>query len=65
MSCFATDSQAKGPAYSAKDFLPKGPSCTMWFRQITKYVTKNDTKNGAHPHSTKQETQPIAVLISK
>jgi hypothetical protein len=61
MSCFATDSLAKGPACSAKDFLARGPSCTMWFRQITKY----DTKNDAHPHSTEQDTQPIPFLISK
>jgi hypothetical protein len=39
ISCFATDSPAKGPACSAKDFPAKGPFCTMWFRQITKYVT--------------------------
>jgi hypothetical protein len=25
----------------------------------------HDTKNDAHPHSTEQDTQPIAVLISK
>jgi hypothetical protein len=24
-----------------------------------------DTKNDAHPHATKQDTQPIAFLISK
>jgi hypothetical protein len=38
-SCFATDSLAKGPAGSAKDFLAKGPSCNMWFGHIIKYVT--------------------------
>jgi hypothetical protein len=61
MSSFAMNSLAKGPTCNAKDFPAKGPSCTMWFRQITKYVTKND----AHPHPTEQDTQPIAVLISK
>jgi hypothetical protein len=39
MSCLATVFLAKGPAYSAKDFSANGSSCTMWFRQITKYVT--------------------------
>jgi hypothetical protein len=48
MSCFVMDSH-------------KGFACTMWFRQITKY----DTKNDAHPHSTEQDTQPISSLISK
>jgi hypothetical protein len=65
MSCFATNSPAKDPARSAKDFPAKGPSCTMWFWQITKYVTKYDTMNDVNPHSTKQETQPISFLISK
>jgi hypothetical protein len=37
----------------------------MWFRQITKYVTKYDTKNDGNPHSTEQDTQHIAFLISK
>jgi hypothetical protein len=49
MSCFATDSPAKGP------------SCTMWLKQIT----KGDTKNDVNPHSTKQNTQLISFLISK
>jgi hypothetical protein len=35
----------------------------MWFRQITKYVTKYDTKNDVNPHSTKQDTLLIAFLI--
>jgi hypothetical protein len=52
MSCSATDSH-------------KGSACTMWFKQITKLVTKYDTKNDAHPHSTEQDTQAIAFLISK
>jgi hypothetical protein len=65
MSCFATDSPAKDPARSAKDFPAKGPSCTMWFRQITKYVTKYDTKNDVNPHSTEKDTQLISFLISK
>jgi hypothetical protein len=42
-----------------------GPSCTMWFRQFTKNVTKTDNKDRSHPHSSKHDTQPIAYLISK
>jgi hypothetical protein len=42
-------------------FPSKGPSCTMWFRRFTKY----DTMSVANPHSTEQDTQPIAFLISK
>jgi hypothetical protein len=42
-----------------------GPSCTMWFRQFKKNVTKTDHKVRSHPHSTEHDTQPIAYLISK
>jgi hypothetical protein len=42
-----------------------GPSCTMWFRQFTKNVTKTDHKVWCHPYSTEHDTQPIAYLISK
>jgi hypothetical protein len=65
ISCFATDSPAKGSACSAKYSPAKVPSCIMWFRWITKYVIKYDTKNDANPHSTKQDTQPITFLISR
>jgi hypothetical protein len=81
MSCFATVSQQTVPACSAKVSCTKrpllhhvvqavhkechGPSCTMWFRQFTKNVTKTDHKIWCHPHSTKNDTQPIAFLISK
>jgi hypothetical protein len=65
MPCFATDSPVKGLACSAKDSPAKGPSYTMWFRQITKYVTKYNTKNDVNPHSTEKDTQLIALLISK
>jgi hypothetical protein len=41
------------------------PSCNMWFRQVTKYVTKIDPNVWCHPHSTEHDTQPIAYLISK
>jgi hypothetical protein len=41
------------------------PSCTMWFRQFTKYVTNTDHKVRCRPHSTEHDTHPIAYLISK
>jgi hypothetical protein len=44
------------PTCSAKVSRTNVHSCTMWFRQITKYAV--------NPHSTKQDTQPIAFLIS-
>jgi hypothetical protein len=53
------------PACSAKVSHTNIPSCTLWFRQFTKYVTKTDYKVWCHPHSTKHDTQPIAYLISK
>jgi hypothetical protein len=37
----------------------------MWFRQFTKYATKNDHKVWCYPHSTEHDTQPIAYLFSK
>jgi hypothetical protein len=49
------------PACSAKVSHANVPSCTMWFRQFTKY----DHKVWCHAHSTKHDTQPIAYLISK
>jgi hypothetical protein len=52
-------------ACSAKVSRTNIPSCTMWFRQITKYVIKYDTKYDANSYSTEQGTQPIAFLISK
>jgi hypothetical protein len=53
------------PAYSAKVSHTNVPSCTMWFRQFTKYVTKTDHKVWCHPHSIEHDTQPITYLISK
>jgi hypothetical protein len=41
------------------------PSCTMWFRQFTKNVTKTDHKVWCYPHSTDHDTHPTAYLISK
>jgi hypothetical protein len=42
-----------------------GPSCTMWFGQFTKNITKTDHKVWCHPYSMEHDTQPIAYLISK
>jgi hypothetical protein len=52
-------------ACSAKVSCTNVPSCTMWFRQFTKYVTKYDHKVWCRQHSTEHVTQPIAYLISK
>jgi hypothetical protein len=49
------------PVCSAKVSCTNIPSCTMWFRQVTKY----DHKVWCHPHSTEHDTQPIAYLIIK
>jgi hypothetical protein len=49
------------PACSAKVSCTNVPSCTMWFRQFTKF----DHKLWCHTHSTKHDTQPIVFLISK
>jgi hypothetical protein len=51
------------PACSAKVSHTNIPSCTMWFRQFIKYVTKTNHKVWCHPHSTEHDTQPIAYLI--
>jgi hypothetical protein len=65
MSCFATVSQQTVLACSAKVSYTNVPSCTIWFRQFTKYVTKTDHKVWCHPYSTEHDTQPIVFLISK
>jgi hypothetical protein len=52
-------------AYSAKISRTNVPSCTRWFRQVMKYVTKYDHKVWCHSHSTEHDTQLIAYLISK
>jgi hypothetical protein len=41
------------------------PSCTMWFRQFTKNVTRTNHKVWCHPHSTEHDTWPTTYLISK
>jgi hypothetical protein len=65
MSCFAMASWQTVPACSAKVSHTKRPSCTMWFRQFIKYVTKTGQKVWCHPHSIEHDTQPIAFLISR
>jgi hypothetical protein len=65
MSCFATVPEQTVPACSAKVSCTNVPSYTMWFWQVTKYVTKYDHKVWCHPHSIEHDTQPIAYLISK
>jgi hypothetical protein len=53
------------PTCSVKVSHTNVPSCTMWFRRFTKFVTKYDHKVWWHPHSTEHDTQPIVFLISK
>jgi hypothetical protein len=53
------------PTCNAKISRTNIPSCTMWFRQFIKYVTKYDYKVWCHSHSTEYDAQPIAYLISK
>jgi hypothetical protein len=53
------------PNCSAKVSRTNIPSCTIWFSQFTKYVTKTYHKVWCHPHSTEHDTQPIVFLISE
>jgi hypothetical protein len=62
MSYFATVSWTNGPRLQC---CTNVPSCTMWFRKFTKYVTKTNHKVWCHLHSTEHDTQSIAYLISK
>jgi hypothetical protein len=65
ISCFATvldkQSALAVPRFPAQSI----PSCTMRFRQFTKYVRKTNHKVWCHLYSTEHDTQPIANLISK
>jgi hypothetical protein len=63
MLCYGFPS--KGPACSVKDSVAKAPLAPCSLGIFTKYVTKYDTKSDANPHSTEQDTQPIAFLISR
>jgi hypothetical protein len=53
------------PTCCAKVSHTNVPSCSMWFRQFIKYVTKYNHKVWCHPHSKEHDTHPIAYLISK
>jgi hypothetical protein len=53
------------PACSAKISRTNVPSCTMWFRRLTKYDERYVTKYDDILHSTEQDTQPIVFLISR
>jgi hypothetical protein len=55
----------RSPLVVQRFFAQSGPSCTMWFRQFTKYVTKTDHKERSHPHSTVYDTKPTSYLIGK
>jgi hypothetical protein len=65
MSCFAIVPDKWSPLAVLRFPTQNDPSCTMWFRQFTKNVTKTDHKVWCHPHSTEHDTQPIAYPISK
>jgi hypothetical protein len=65
MSCFATVSWQTAPLAVLRFPTQSGPFFTMWFRQFTQNVTKTDHKYRSHPHSTENDTQPVAHLISK
>jgi hypothetical protein len=60
MPCFAMVFPSKAPLAVLR--IPhQRPSCTMWVRHFTKYITKYD----AIPHSTEQDMLPIVFLIIK
>jgi hypothetical protein len=61
MSSFAAVSKTNDPACSAKVSHTNVPSCTMWERWFTKYVTKYN----AIPHPIEQDTLCIVFLISR
>jgi hypothetical protein len=65
MSCFAMVFWQTVSACNAKVSRTNIPSCTMWFRQFTKYVTKTNHIVWCHPHSSEHDTQPISYLINK
>jgi hypothetical protein len=65
MSYFATVSNKWSSLVVLRFLAQSDPSCTMWFRQFTKNVTKTDHKDMSHPHSIEHDKQPIAYLISK
>jgi hypothetical protein len=65
ISCFAMTPYKWSPLVVLRFPALNGPSCTMWFRQFIKNVTKTDRKEWSHPHSTEHDTQPTTYQISK
>jgi hypothetical protein len=63
MLCYGFPS--KGLTCSAKDSPAKAPLAPCGLGFLTKYVTKYDTKSDVNLHSTEQDTQPIALQISR
>jgi hypothetical protein len=64
MSCFATDSPSKAPLAEIR--IPQQRLLLhLVVQTFHKVCHMYDTKDDAHPHSTEQDTQPIAFLISK
>jgi hypothetical protein len=62
MSWVATDSQTNGPRLQCKGFLHKCPLLHHVVQVIHKVFSQSMM---SFPHSTKQDTQHIAFLISK
>jgi hypothetical protein len=65
MSCFATVPDKRSPLAMLRFPTQNVPSCTMWVRQFTKYVTKTDHKVWCHSHSIEHDILPIVFLNSK
>jgi hypothetical protein len=62
MLCYRFSS--KGPHLHCYGFPSKAPLLHHVVQADHKVCHMYDTKNNAHPHSTEQDTQPIAYLIS-
>jgi hypothetical protein len=56
LSCFATVPYKWSPLVVLRFPTQNGPSCTMWFRQFIKNVTKIDHNDWSHPHSAEHDT---------
>jgi hypothetical protein len=63
MLCYRFPS--KGPCLQCQEFPSKGPHLHHVVRPDHKVCHMYDIKNDARPHSTEQDTQLIALLISK
>jgi hypothetical protein len=64
MPYFATDSPSKAPLAVLSIPLQR-PLLHRVVQAFHKVCHMYDMKKNAHPHSTEQDTQPIAFLISK